>query len=220
MFIPRRCLTAGFVGAAGAGMGSRLGAGPVVQLHVTALNGRKPHSTAPRALQVGARESGVTFHDMNQVLEFAKIMAVGGVAVPKYLRGNPGACIAVTLNAIEWGMTPFNVANKSYSVNDRVAYEAQLIHAVILKRAPIKGRPKSVFLGEGAKRQCRASLVRISLYDGFCRRETGAPREKKQKVLDRRLASWDSGFELLCKLIGLRRCLGERHAARDSSGAR
>jgi len=97
--------------------------------------------------------SGLVVADMAQLLEFAKIMAIGGVAVPKYLRGNPGACIAVTLNALEWGFSPFNVANKSYSVNDRIAYEAGLVHAVILKRAPCS-RPASQFFGEGPGRYC------------------------------------------------------------------
>ena len=106
-------------------------------------------------MQVG--QTGLAIKDMSQLLEFAKIMAIGGVSVPKHLRGNPGACIAVCLQAIEWGMSPFAVANKSYSVNDRLAYEAALIHAVLLKRAPIKGRPKFEYLGEGQRRQCRVS---------------------------------------------------------------
>ena len=98
---------------------------------------------------------GLMVRDMAQLLDFAKIMAIGGVSVPKYLRGNPGACIAITLNAIEWGMSPFNVANKSYSVNDRIAYEAAVLHAVVLKRAPIRGRPKFLFTGSGPDRQCK-----------------------------------------------------------------
>lgn len=112
---------------------------------------------ATSKMMVGS--TGLAIQDMNQLLEFAKIMAIGGVSVPKFLRGSPGACIAVCLQAIEWQMSPFAVANKSYSVNDRLAYEAQLIHAVLLKRAPIKGRPKFEFLDDGAKRRCRVSAV-------------------------------------------------------------
>ncbi|MDQ0510935.1 recombinase RecT [Ancylobacter amanitiformis] len=107
-----------------------------------------------RGLAISNSAGGMSFSNMSQVLEFAKIMAIGGVAIRKHLRGNPGTCLAVTIQAIEWRMSPFAVANKSYSVNDQLAYEAQLIHAVILMRAPLKGRPKFRFEGEGGTRKC------------------------------------------------------------------
>jgi hypothetical protein len=110
---------------------------------------------ASRDLMVSDAAGGVSFADVAQVMEFGKLMAVAGIAVPKHLRGNPGACVAVCVQAIEWRMSPFAVANKSYSVNDRLAFEAQLIHAVIQQRAPIKGRIKVEFAGEGDSRRCR-----------------------------------------------------------------
>src|SRR6516164_7339192 len=84
-----------------------------------------------------SQAAGLAFETMAQVLEFAKLMSISGVAVPKHLRSNPGACLAICVQALEWRQSPFAVANKSYSVNDRLAYEAQLINAVILSRAPI-----------------------------------------------------------------------------------
>jgi hypothetical protein len=105
--------------------------------------------------QISSQVGGLSFADMGQVMEFSKLMAVAGQAVPKHLRGQPGACLAVSLQALNWRMDPFAVANKSYSVNDRIAYEAQLIHAVIEQRAPIKGRIKGKVEGEGAKRKWR-----------------------------------------------------------------
>ncbi|MGJ4855560.1 recombinase RecT [Labrys sp. La1] len=112
-----------------------------------------PHVT--NSLAISDHAGGLAFANVEQVMEVAKLMAISQVAVPKHLRGNPGACIAVCIQAIEWRMSPFAVANKSYSVNDRMAYEAQLIHAVILQRAPIKGRLKVEYLGEGGQRRCR-----------------------------------------------------------------
>lgn len=110
-----------------------------------------------RRMAVG--ETQLQIRDMGQLLEFAKVMAIGGVAVPKYLRGNPGACVAICLQSIEWQMSPYAVANKSYSVNDRIAYEAQLVNAVILRRAPIEGRPTYTYRGEGQSRQCRVEVT-------------------------------------------------------------
>lgn len=102
---------------------------------------------------------GLAFENMGQVMEFSKLMSVSRQAVPKHLRGQPGACMAVSLQALNWRMDPFAVANKSYSVNDRIVYEAQLIQAVIEQRAPIKGRIKGEFEGKDNKRVCVLRVV-------------------------------------------------------------
>ena len=120
-------------------------------------------TTAANSLAVSDAAGGLSFVSMAQIMEFAKMMSVGGIAIPKHLRTNPGACMAVTLQAVEWRMSAYAVANKSYSVNDRLAYESQLIQAVILQRAPIKGRFKVRYEGEGAKRKC---TVTATLNDG------------------------------------------------------
>lgn len=86
-------------------------------------------------------------------------MSRADTAIPKHLRGNPGACMAVALQAFEWGMSPFAVANKSYSVNDRVAYEAQLIAAVVNTRSGIQGRLKYKFEGEGPSLRCTVTGI-------------------------------------------------------------
>ena len=58
---------------------------------------------------------------MLEVVEFAKTMVKADLALPKHMRGNVGACMAVAMQAMEWQMNPFAVANKSYAVNDRLA---------------------------------------------------------------------------------------------------
>lgn len=104
--------------------------------------------------QVSTLVHGLQFENTAQIMEFSKLMAVSRQAVPKHLREQPGMCMAVTVQALGWGMEPFTVANKSYVVNDRIAYEAQLVQAVIEQRAPIKGRIRGGFEGEGAARVC------------------------------------------------------------------
>jgi hypothetical protein len=111
-------------------------------------------SSACNAIEVNSSAGGTNFRSMADVIEFAKLMAVSDVAVPKHLRRNPGACLAVCLQAVEWKMSPFAVANKSYVVNDRVCYESQLIHAVIEQRAPLAGRLRCKYFGEGSQRRC------------------------------------------------------------------
>lgn len=97
---------------------------------------------------------GVAFENMGQLLEFAKLVSVSRNAIPPHLRENPGACLAVTIQALEWRFSPFAVANKSYEVNGRIAYESQLVHAVIEARAPLKTRLRCTYEGEGDDMVC------------------------------------------------------------------
>jgi hypothetical protein len=107
------------------------------------------------AVAISEQIGGVQFTSMGDVMEFAKMMAVAKGAVPPHLRGEPGACLAVCVQALEWRMSPFAVANKSYFVNDRIAYESQLIHAIVEARAPLKGRLRHEIIGEGDQRRCK-----------------------------------------------------------------
>ena len=125
------------------------------------------------SLTVSAPAGGLAFQNADQAMTFAKMMAVSSLAVPKHLRGNPGACLAIVIQAIEWRLSPYAVANKSYSVNDRLAFESQLIQAVILQRAPIKGRLKVEYEGEGEHRVCR---VWATLENGDTVDYTSPPR--------------------------------------------
>ncbi len=106
------------------------------------------------AVQVAA--GGVQFASMMEVMDFAKLMALSEHAVPGHLRGNPGACLAIVVQALEWRMSPFAVANKSYIARDGqpMAYESQLVHAVIEARAPLRERLRARYEGEGDNLKC------------------------------------------------------------------
>ena len=128
----------------------------------------QPHPPAVREThslkEVAFADHGLGAHlvpqSMADVVRFAETMARGAIAIRKHLRDNPGACLAVTLQALDWGMNPISVANKSYAVNDQLAYESQLIAAVIHARAPIVGRPRYTYTGEtGTTRQCRVEVT-------------------------------------------------------------
>ena len=106
------------------------------------------------AMTVDVVSGGMVFRNASEVMEFAKLMAIGGIAVPAHCRGSLGTCLALCVQAIEWRMSPYAVANKSYVVNDRICYESQLIHAVIEQRAPLTQRLRHTYAGEGGKRTC------------------------------------------------------------------
>ena len=98
---------------------------------------------------------GLVPRNAGEAMEIAKMMSISGVAVRSHFRNNAGACLAVAIQAWEWEMNPFAVANKSYAVNDQLAYESALYNAVATLRAPIDGRLQICYEGEGPSRQCK-----------------------------------------------------------------
>lgn len=95
---------------------------------------------------------------LGEAMEFAKMMAVSGPMVGKSFRGQPGACLGIAMQAWRWGMDPYAVSQKAYTANDNIAYEAQLVAAVINIRAPIEGRPTYAYEGDGDKLICTVSV--------------------------------------------------------------
>lgn len=107
----------------------------------------------------GANGSSIAPQNLGEVVRFAEVMCKADIALPKHLRGNAGACMAVAMQALEWQMSPFAVASKSYEVGGRIAYEAQLIAAVVNTRSGIKGRLKYLFEGVGNAMTCTVTGV-------------------------------------------------------------
>ena len=102
---------------------------------------------------------GLVPRNAGEAMEIAKMMSISGIAVRSFLRNNPGACLAVAVQAWEWGMNPFAVAAKSYSVNDQISYESALFNAVATRRAPIEGRLRISYDGEGPTRRCNITAT-------------------------------------------------------------
>ncbi len=98
---------------------------------------------------------GIIFRNVGEVMEWAKMMALDPT-MPKHLQGKPATCLHVISDAIGWQMDSFKVALQSFVVNGVVCYMAQMTTAVINKHAPIKGRVKYLYGGEGDKRTCTA----------------------------------------------------------------
>lgn len=107
-----------------------------------------PHAGGMAAFAIQPRSMG-------EVMEFAKMLAISGPCIPKDFRNNPGSCLAIVMQALKWGADPYAVANKAFVVNDRVAYEAQLINAIVNSSTMLSKRLDCVFEGDGAKRRCR-----------------------------------------------------------------
>lgn len=95
-----------------------------------------------------------------ELMEFSKMMALSGPCVRPQFRNNPGACMAISIQAFRWGMDPFAVCNKAYITtakggDQQISFEAQLIHAVVNERAPLQGRLRPAYDGQGGTRKCK-----------------------------------------------------------------
>lgn len=101
----------------------------------------------------------VTPSTLSDVVEFARFMCQSKAGIPSFLRENAPDCAAVVMQSLKWGFDPFSVAQKSYKVKDVIAYEAQLIAAVVNTRSGIKGRLKYTYEGEGESLQCTVTGI-------------------------------------------------------------
>lgn len=85
---------------------------------------------------------------IDSISRVAEIMSAGKATIPRHLQGNRGDCFAVTMQAMQWGMNPFAVAQKTHLVSGTLGYEAQLVNAVITARAPVTGRMNYEWFGD------------------------------------------------------------------------
>ncbi len=77
---------------------------------------------------------------LGQLTAFANLMADSQVTVPAHLVGKPADCMAIVMQAMQWGMNPYAIAQKTHLVNGVLGYEAQLVNAVIASSNAIHGR--------------------------------------------------------------------------------
>src|SRR5690242_16313302 len=96
-------------------------------------------------IQTIATEDGMTAvamlsddKQMDRIIRFAEIMATGKATIPAELR-NVGDCMAITMQAMNWKMNPFSVAQKTFFISGKIGYEAQLVAAAINNSGAIVG---------------------------------------------------------------------------------
>jgi hypothetical protein len=88
-------------------------------------------STASLVLDVASMES---------IMRLADIMAKSRTTIPDHLKGNSADCAAVIMQAMQWQMNPFAVAQKTHVVNGTLGYEGQLVNAAITSSGVTRDR--------------------------------------------------------------------------------
>lgn len=123
-----------------------------------------PHNPQANGITAAGRSTNTLTDDivnspvaLSHVEKFAQLLA-NSAFTPKHLivPNDPGrtvaTCFRVAAQAIRWGMDPFSVADKTYVVNGKLAYEGALIAALINTRAGITGKLEYEFSGSGDNR--------------------------------------------------------------------
>lgn len=100
---------------------------------------------------ISATNSIFNVQALTQLQAVAGLMAQASVTVPEHLRGNPADCMAIIMQAMQWGMNPYAVAQKTHLVNGVLGYEAQLVNAVISSSNAILGRFHYEYEGDWSK---------------------------------------------------------------------
>lgn len=100
----------------------------------------------------------------------AETMASARITIPKHLAGSPGDCLAIVMQAAQWQMNPFAVAQKTHIVNGALGYEAQLVNAVVSSSPLLSSRISYEWEGDWAgcngkadKSDARAVIVSATL---------------------------------------------------------
>lgn len=105
-----------------------------------------------------------------ELMDMANLVAGSGSMVRDIYRNNPGDCAALIMICQPYGFNPFMVSWKTYKASKNadapIAFEGQLVNAMVNRSAPVKGRLRYEYDGEGPTR--RVTVTGID-------RETGDP---------------------------------------------
>lgn len=125
--------------------------------------------TPPARTVAEIKRAPIVTQDHTVLLDTAKFEQIQRVAammaqmklMPEHLRGSAADCAMVVEQAWRWQMSPTAVASKTYSVSGKLAYEGQLVAAVVNTRAGLKGRLNYRFTGEFDRQTPQKSTLKV-----------------------------------------------------------
>lgn len=123
----------------------------------------------PQAMQVVSTSSAALILDsqsMDSIMRLADTMAKGRATIPEHLRGNAADCGAIVMQAIQWRMNPYAVAQKTHLVNGALGYEAQLVNAVIQSSGVTQDRFSYEWYGPWEKIIGKTKVINVPAKDG------------------------------------------------------
>lgn len=107
--------------------------------------------------------NGQLFQPKNgrELMDMANMMSTAGFMVKDIYRNNPGSCMGLIAVCAPYGMNPIQVSWKTYQTkaDGPIAYEAQVMVAMVNSSGAVKGSLRYRYEGEGQNRVCIASAT-------------------------------------------------------------
>lgn len=101
---------------------------------------------------------GLIPRNMQEAFQLAEMMARGKM-MPEHLR-NPGDALMVVEQAMRWNMSPFAVAQSTFSIKGKLLFAGTLVTAAVENSGAIVGLIDYQLNGEGLARKVVASALR------------------------------------------------------------
>ncbi len=164
-------------------------------------NGQSPTPEQGRSLAEIRRQPLVVSSDM-QLFDTGKFEHMQRIAaamsqarlVPKHFWQSPGDCLQVVEQASRWAMSPFAVAQKTFVIDGKLGYEAQLIAAAVNSSHILQERLDHRYEGSGADLVC---IVSGRLRGESKMREKKSPPIKNIRIKNSPLWQTDPEQQLL-----------------------
>ena len=106
----------------------------------TSIVPHNPQSTAE------TRMNALVPKSIPEALTLAEVMASASL-MPDHLRGKPGDCLLIVMQAQRWGMDAVSVAQATSVVRGKLCYEGKLVAAALYAMGAIDGRLEYDFSG-------------------------------------------------------------------------
>ncbi|WP_415916335.1 recombinase RecT [Xanthomonas arboricola] len=105
-----------------------------------------------QAVMHGQRMNALVPTSMAEALHLADIMSSANL-LPDHLRGKPGDCLLIVMQAQRWGMDAVSVAQATSVVRGKLCYEGKLVAAALYAMGAVDGRFDYEFSGAGESRK-------------------------------------------------------------------
>lgn len=111
-----------------------------------------------KASPPAAQSQGLIPRNMQDAMQLAAMMARGKM-MPEHLR-NDGDALMVIEQAMRWNMSPFAVAQNTFSIKGKLLFAGTIVAAAIENSGAIQGLMDYQFSGEGQNRKVTVSATR------------------------------------------------------------
>lgn len=111
-------------------------------------------------IEIAGDSTGISIKRLVDAMEVAKVISISKMAIPEFMRGEPGICYAAVVRSVRWGLDPFFVAENMFLAKtkggDKIGFQAQLINSVINLATPriLEGKLRCRYEGEGEELKC------------------------------------------------------------------